>query len=72
MMTKLGIRADDDGFVSNPRKIIELVNCGNDDLNVLISSGFIIALDDGIVVIRHWKRNNYIQADRYKKTIYPR
>lgn len=66
----LGMRADDDGFVSNPKKITKLVNCGNDDLNVLISRGFVIALEDGIIVIRHWRQNNYIQADRYKKTIY--
>lgn len=66
----LGMRADDDGFVASPKKITKLVNCGNDDLNVLISRGFVIALDDGIVVIRHWRQNNYIQSDRYKKTIY--
>ena len=68
----LGMRADDDGFVSNPKKITKLVNCGNDDLNVLISRGFVIALEDGIVVIRHWKQNNYIQNDRHKPTIYQR
>ena len=66
----LGMRADDDGFVSNPKKITKLVNCGNDDLNVLISRGFVLVMEDGIVVIRHWRQNNYIQADRYKKTIY--
>jgi len=66
----LGMRADDDGFVSSPKKITKLVNCGCDDLNVLISRGFVIALDDGIMVITHWKQNNYIQADRYKRTVY--
>lgn len=66
----LGMRADDDGFVSSPKKITKLVNCGNDDLNVLLSRGFVISLDDGIVVIRHWRQNNYIQSDRYKPTIY--
>lgn len=66
----LGMRADDDGFVSSPKKITKLVNCGEDDLNVLISKGFVIAFDGGIVVIRHWKQNNYIQSDRYKQTLY--
>lgn len=66
----LGMRADDDGFVSAPKKITKLVNCGNDDLNVLISRGFVIVMDGGVLVIRHWKQNNYIQSDRYKKTIY--
>ena len=66
----LGMRADDDGFVSSPKKITRLVNCGEDDLKVLMSKGFIIPFDSGVVVIRHWKQNNYIQSDRYKKTIY--
>lgn len=66
----LGVRADDDGFVSNPKKITKLVNCANDDLNVLISRGFVILMDGGIIVIRHWRQNNYIQRDRYKTTIY--
>lgn len=66
----LGMRADDDGFVSSPKKITKLVNCGDDDLNVLISRGFIISMGEGIVVIRHWKQNNYIQSDRKKDTIY--
>lgn len=66
----LGMRADDDGFVSSPKKITKLVNCGEDDLNILISKGFVIAFDGGIVVIRHWKQNNYIQSDRYKQTLY--
>lgn len=66
----LGLRADDDGFVSSPKKITKLVNCGSDDLNVLISRGFVIPFDDGIMVITHWKQNNYIQADRYKRTLY--
>lgn len=66
----LGLRADDDGFVSSPKKITKLVNCGSDDLNVLISRGFVIVMDGGIVVVRHWRQNNYIQSDRYKATIY--
>lgn len=66
----LGMRADDDGFVSSPRKILAFTNCTNDDLKVLISKGFIIPFESGIIVITHWKQHNYIQADRYRKTIY--
>ena len=32
--------------------------------------GFIIVFETGIIVISHWKRNNYIQKDRYKETMY--
>lgn len=66
----LGMRADDDGFVSSPKKIMTIINVNIDDLKVLIAKGFVIALENGIVIIRHWKQNNYIQRDRYKETIY--
>lgn len=67
---ELGMRADDDGFVSSPLKIIRSVGCSTDDLKLLIAKGYVISFDSGIVVIRHWKMNNYIQKDRYSKTIY--
>ncbi len=66
----LGMRADDDGFVSSPRRITKLVNCAADDLNVLISRGFILDAGDGIIVVSHWRQNNYIPKDRYHPTIY--
>ncbi|MBQ9679830.1 MAG: hypothetical protein IJV48_03995 [Ruminococcus sp.] len=67
---ELGMRADDDGFVSSPLKIIRSVGCSTDDLKLLIAKGYVLSFDNGIIVIRHWKMNNYIQTDRYKKTIY--
>ncbi len=67
---QLGMRADDDGFVSSPKRITNMVGCNTDDLKLLIAKGFIITLEDGIIVIRHWKQNNYIQNDRHKDTIY--
>lgn len=67
---ELGMRADDDGFVASPKKIIRSVGCSEDDIKLLITKGFVIPFESGIVVIRHWKMNNYLQADRYKKTIY--
>ena len=67
---ELGMRADDDGFISSPLKIIRSVGCSTDDLKLLIAKGYVISFDSGIIVIRHWKMNNYIQKDRYNKTIY--
>ena len=67
---ELCIRADDDGFISNPLKIQRLVGCSNDDFNMLILKQFIIPFDTGIIVIKHWRIHNYIQRDRYKPTIY--
>jgi hypothetical protein len=66
----LGMRADDDGFVSNPKKIIRTIGANEDDLRILFSKQFVIPFESGIVVIRHWKLNNYLRKDRYTETIY--
>ena len=66
----LGMRADDDGFVSSPRKIAKVSNCGIDDLTLLAAKGFIITFESGVVVVKHWRENNYIRTDRYKPTRY--
>jgi len=66
----LGMRADDDGFVSSPKRVIAMIGANQDDLKLLIAKGFVIVLEGGIVVIRHWRQNNYIQSDRHKDTIY--
>ncbi|MFR4784865.1 MAG: hypothetical protein ACLUAR_20060 [Pilosibacter sp.] len=66
----LGMRADDDGFVSSPRKITKLVNCSSDDLKILIARGYVLLLGEGLVVITHWKQNNYLRSDRHTPTVY--
>lgn len=66
----LSMRADDDGFINNPKKIQRILGCADDDLKLLIAKRFIIPFESGIVVIKHWKIHNYIRSDRYKETIY--
>ena len=66
----LGMRADDDGFVSSPKKIIKIANCTNDDMRILISKGYVISFESGVIVITDWKANNLIRGDRYKPTAY--
>ena len=34
------------------------------------SKKYIIPFDSGVIVIRHWRMNNYLQKDRTKPTIY--
>lgn len=65
----LGMYADDDGFVS-PKKIMRMVGASDDDLKVLLGKRFLISFPSGVVVVKHWKMNNYLQKDRYKKTVY--
>ena len=66
----LSMRADDDGFINNPKKIQRMIGCCDDDLKLLLAKNFIFAFDSGVVVIKHWKIHNYIQKDRYKATVY--
>lgn len=66
----LGMRADDDGFVGSPKKIMRMVGASQDDLRILIARRFVIPFESGVVVIRHWKQNNYLRPDRHTPTVY--
>ena len=66
----LSMRADDDGFINNPKRIQRMIGCADDDLKLLIAKRFILPFDSGVVVIKHWKIHNYIRNDRYKETVY--
>lgn len=66
----LSMRADDDGFINNPKKIQRMIGASDDDLKLLVAKNFIIPFESGIVVIKHWKIHNYIRNDRYKETVY--
>ena len=66
----LSMRADDDGFINNPKRIQRSIGCNDRDLQVLIDNDFVIPFNSGIIVIKHWRMHNYIQNDRYKGTIY--
>lgn len=66
----LCMRADDDGFVNSPKRIMRMVGCSDDDLKILFAKNFIIPFESGVVVIKHWKIHNYIRKDRYHETSY--
>lgn len=66
----LSMRADDDGFINNPKKIQRMIGASDDDCRLLIMKQLIIAFDSGVIVIKHWRLHNYIQKDRYKPTLY--
>lgn len=65
---ELGMRADDDGFVDNWKKILLFTGLKEDDMKILIAKDFIIPFESGIIVIKHWRMNNYLQNDRVKAT----
>lgn len=66
----LSMRADDDGFINNAKKIQRMLGCSDDDMKILLAKNFIIPFETGVCVIKHWKIHNLIQKDRYKPTVY--
>jgi hypothetical protein len=66
----LGMFADDDGFVNSPKSIMRQIGASEDDLKVLVAKKFILPFESGIIVIKHWRINNYLRNDRYNATKY--
>lgn len=66
----LSMGADDEGFIDRAKTIQRTIGASDDDMKLLIAKGFLIPFESGVVVIRHWRIHNYIQADRFQRTIY--
>ena len=66
----LGMLADDDGFVGSPKAIMRQCGASQDDMTVLLQKRYVLGFDSGVIVIKHWRMNNYLQNDRKKDTTY--
>ena len=66
----LNMRADDDGFIGNPKRIMRLIGSNDDDLKLLIAKRFILVFDNGVIVIKHWRMHNTLSHNRYHETQY--
>lgn len=69
----LNMAADDDGFCDNPRSVMRSCGASNDSMKLLIAKKFVLTFDknDGfVVVVKHWRLNNYIRKDTYHETKY--
>ena len=66
----LSMRADDEGFINNPKKIQRMLGCTDDDSRILIARQFLLPFESGVLVVKHWRIHNYIQRDRSKDTMY--
>lgn len=67
----LGMEADDDGVVANVGTVRRICGCSEDDLRILAAKRFVLLVGEGLILIKHWKMNNYIRSDRYQPTKYP-
>lgn len=66
----LNMRADDDGFIGNPKKIMRIIGALEDDLKLLIAKRFVLSFEDGVIVIKHWRMHNTLSQNRYHETQY--
>lgn len=66
----LNMAADDDGIVNAPKRVQRTCGAADDDLKLLQAKGFVIAFESGVIVVKHWRINNYIPKDRYHQTEY--
>lgn len=66
----LNMRADDDGFIDKPKRIMKIVGASDDDLKLLIAKKFVLTFDNGVIVIKHWRMHNTLSQSRYHETSY--
>ena len=66
----LSMLADDDGFVNSPRAVMRQCGASDDDMKLLIAKKFVLVFDSGVIVVKHWRVNNYLRNDRYTETKY--
>ncbi len=66
----LCMRADDDGFIGNPKRIARMIGASEDDLKFLIAKRFVLTFENGVIVIKHWRMHNTISSGRYHETQY--
>lgn len=65
----LGMEADDEGFVS-PQRVIRAYGGTADDLKVLMAKRYCIQFKSGVVVLTHFKQNNWLDSRRITPTRY--
>lgn len=66
----LSMNADDDGFVNNWKSILKMTGTKENDLKMLIYKSFVIPFESGVIVIKHWRINNFLRKDRHIETKY--
>jgi len=66
----LSMRADDEGFIGNPKKIIRMIGSNEDDLRLLLAKRFLMVFDSGVIIVKHWLIHNTIRMDRFNPTSY--
>lgn len=66
----LGMEADDDGFIGNPKKVARSIGMADDDMKILVAKRFVLLFQSGVLVIKHHRINNNWDKYNCKRTMY--
>ena len=61
----LNLNADDDGVVDKVNLIMTQMHLKRSCYRELVDGGYIIELEEGLIVITHWHQHNQIRKERY-------
>jgi hypothetical protein len=64
------MNADDEGFVSSPKRISRSIGCSGDDIKILIAKQFVVSFESGVIVIKEWNKHNQLRKDRFTPTLH--
>lgn len=64
------VKADDDGFVSNALPVARMIGASQNEVDELVSNGYLLDMGDDVHVIKHWLINNTLRKETYKPTEY--
>ncbi len=60
--------ADDDGFIENPMRVVDLARASEENYLELLECGFVHQFKTGVCVIIHWLHHNSVLRDGYQRT----
>lgn len=67
----LGMRADDEGFITGVSLILLRAGASEEDLQKLIQAGFVMAFPGShVLLLRHFYLNNDLRRNRWRPTIH--
>lgn len=70
LYVRLMLSADDDGFISSPKKILRGSDIDIKHYQELCKKRYVLDFPSGVCVIKHWGLQNKVPKDRYKATSY--
>lgn len=70
LYVQLSLNADDDGMVSRVKGLLRLCNVSDQELQELISAGYLVDFGTDVYAIADWLVNNKIRKDRYTETVF--